>query len=64
MGQTIGESSDDGAEIKDHPVSVQDFHATLFTAMGLDVTKDFFAPDGRLLRLTNNGHPIAELLPT
>lgn len=64
VGQVIGQSSDDGAEIKDHPVSVQDFHATLFAAMGLDITKDYFAPDGRLLRLTNNGKPIPELLPT
>jgi uncharacterized protein (DUF1501 family) len=63
VGQAIGQSSDDGTEIKERPVSVQDFHATLFTAMGLDVTKDYFAPDGRLLRLTNNGHPLPELLP-
>ena len=60
-GQVLGASNDDGSEIKDRPVSVADFHATLFTAMGIDVTKDYFAPDGRLLRLTDNGRPVAEL---
>ncbi len=60
-GQVIGSTSDDGMEIKDRPVSVQDFHATLFSAMGIDVAKDYFAPDGRLLRITNGGKPIAEL---
>lgn len=64
VGHVLGESNEDGTEIKDHPVSVQDFHATLFAAMGLDITKDYFAPDGRLLRLTNNGKPLAELLPS
>ncbi len=62
-GQTIGASSDDGTVIKDRPVSIPDFHATLFAALGLDVNQDRFAPDGRLLRLTNNGTPVGELLP-
>ena len=63
VGQVLGESSEDGTEIKNRPVSVADFHATLFTALGLDVSKDYFAPDGRLLRLTDSGQPLLELLP-
>lgn len=62
-GRAVGASSDDGLTIADRPVSVPDFHATIFAAMGLDVNKDYFAPDGRLLRLTNNGTPLRELLP-
>lgn len=62
IGQVLGTSSDDGLTVQDRPVSVPDFHATLFTALGLDVAKDYFAPDGRLLKLTNNGTPIAELV--
>jgi uncharacterized protein (DUF1501 family) len=62
VGQVVGESSEDGSEIKNRPVSIPDFHATLFTAMGLDLSKDYFAPDGRLLKLTENGQPIKELL--
>ena len=61
VGQVVGESSEDGGEIKNRPVSIPDFHATLFTAMGLNITKDYFAPDGRLLKLTENGQPIKEL---
>lgn len=62
-GQAIGVSSDDGVTVQDRPVSVPDLHATLFSALGLDVKQDHFAPDGRLLRLTNNGSPLDELLP-
>ena len=62
MGQVIGKSNDTGSAIQDREVKVPDLHATLFTALGVDVTKDQFAPDGRLLRLTNNGQPIRELL--
>lgn len=61
-GQVIGTSDADGAQPKDRPVSVADFHATLFTALGMDVTKDYFAPDGRLLKLTDGGTPVQELL--
>ena len=62
VGQVLGESSEDGSEIQDRPVTIPDFHATLFTALGLDVSKDYFAPDGRLLRLTDHGRPLPELL--
>lgn len=61
-GQAIGVSSDDGLAVQDRPVTIPDFHATIFSALGLDVKKDYFAPDGRLLRLTNNGTPMKELL--
>ena len=63
-GQVVGESSEDGSEIKTRPVTVADFHATIFTALGLDVRKDYFAPDGRLLKLTDKGKPMDELLTT
>jgi uncharacterized protein (DUF1501 family) len=62
VGQALGASSEDGSEIKDRPVTVADFHATILSAMGVDVAKDYFAPDGRLLKLTDNGKVIPELL--
>jgi len=61
-GQVIGQSNDKGTSVQAREVKVPDLHATIFTALGLDVTKDQFAPDGRLLRLTNNGQPIRDLL--
>ena len=60
-GQVIGRSDDEGAQVQDRPVSVADLHATIFTTLGLDVTKDYFAPDGRLLKLTDGGTPVKEL---
>lgn len=61
-GQVVGESNEEGTEIKDRPVSVADLHATIFTAMGIDVSKDYFAPDGRLLKLTDKGQAVSELI--
>ncbi len=61
-GQVLGASNADGTAIVDRPVTVPDFHATLFQALGLDTAQDYFAPDGRLLKLTNNGTPLPELL--
>jgi uncharacterized protein (DUF1501 family) len=63
-GQVLGATTDNGTEIKDRPVTVPDYHATLFSALGLDVRKDYFAPDGRLIKLTNGGTPLLELLPS
>lgn len=63
VGQVVGESNEEGTEIKDRPVPIADLHATMFSAMGIDVTKDYFAPDGRLLKLTDNGKPLPELIP-
>jgi uncharacterized protein (DUF1501 family) len=62
VGQALGESNEDGTAIKDNPISIPNFHATILTALGLDVSKDYFAPDGRLLRLTDNGQAVKELL--
>ncbi len=60
-GIVIGQSDETGTTIKDHPVKVADLHATMFNSLGVDVTKQQFAPDGRLLRPTNDGQPIREL---
>lgn len=61
-GSVYGRTDDEGHSVADNPVSVADFHATIYTLLGLDVAKDYFAPDGRLLRLTNSGKPVKALL--
>lgn len=43
-----------------HPVSVPDFHATIFQALGIDPAKELFDGD-RPVPITDGGHPIAKL---
>lgn len=61
-GQVVGTTDDDGTAVKERPVSVADFHATIYTALGLEVDKNYFAPDGRLMKLTDHGQPLRELM--
>ena len=49
-----------GAKIVEHPVSVPDFHATIYAALGIDPTKDLHEA-GRPVPITDGGKPIAAL---
>jgi uncharacterized protein (DUF1501 family) len=60
-GQVVGASDAEGAQVHQRPVTVAALHATLFAALGIDVDRPDFAPDGRLLKLTNGGQPLPEL---
>ncbi|HRE80824.1 MAG TPA: DUF1501 domain-containing protein [Opitutaceae bacterium] len=44
----------------DHPVTVPDFHATIYAAMGIDPAKDLTS-GGRPVPVTDGGKPIAAL---
>ena len=50
-GQVIGKTSEQGknpgSEIVDRPVTSPDFIATLCTALGIDVHREFFAAGSR-----------------
>jgi uncharacterized protein (DUF1501 family) len=62
-GQVIGKTSDDGMEVKEHPVSVPDFLATVGTALGLDISKQNPSNVGRPIRFVDPGaKPIKEVL--
>jgi hypothetical protein len=60
-GQVIGASDKYGAEPKDRPVSVPDFVATVYHALGLDPNAEFLA-QGRKMKMLPEGIPIKELL--
>ena len=60
-GQVIGASDKYGAEPKDRPVSVPDFVATVYHALGLDPDAEFLA-QGRKMKMLPEGIPIKELL--
>jgi hypothetical protein len=62
-GQVIGSTSDDGASIKDRPVSVPEFLATICGALGIDHTRQNMSNTGRPIRLVDPGaQPVKEAL--
>jgi uncharacterized protein (DUF1501 family) len=60
-GQAVGSTGADGAAVAERPVSVADFLATVFTAVGVDPARENFV-DGRPIRLVKGGTPLAELI--
>jgi uncharacterized protein (DUF1501 family) len=62
-GQVIGATSDDGASVKDRPVSVPEFLATVCAALGIDHEKQNMSNVGRPIRIVAPGtHPVREAL--
>ena len=65
-GQVVGKTSDGknpGSEIVDRPVTSPDFVATLCTALGIDIHKEFLAPGSRpMLLVDKSAKPITELV--
>ncbi|MFT5465632.1 MAG: hypothetical protein ACI8UO_000727 [Verrucomicrobiales bacterium] len=62
-GRVVGETDPDGeAEKPDKPVGVEDIHATIQTALGLNPEKELMSPVGRPMSLSHNGFEIEELL--
>ena len=59
-GQVIGTTDDLARSIVDHPVSIPDFHATIYAALGINPSKELDAT-GRPVPITDHGRPIAEL---
>lgn len=59
-GQVVGETDELAKTIVDRPVSVPDFFATIYSAMGIDPSLELDA-DGRPVPITDHGRPIAEL---
>lgn len=61
-GQVYGATDEDSANVEDNEVSVQDFYATIATALGLPLDKEIVSPDGRPFTIANGGEPVKELL--
>jgi uncharacterized protein (DUF1501 family) len=59
-GQVIGETDELGKKILERPVSIPDFHATIYQALGIDPAHELL--DGeRPVPITDQGQPIVEL---
>ena len=59
-GQLIGATDKHAAEVTDRPISVEDFSATIFTALGVDIHGVNHTPEGRPIAIVNGGKPVAE----
>jgi uncharacterized protein (DUF1501 family) len=60
-GLVWGASDADGMYVKDSPVEVPDFAATVFTKLGIDVHKEYVSNIGRPLKIAD-GKPLSFLL--
>jgi len=57
-GQAVGTTDELGNKILDTPVSIADFHATIYRALGIDPAKELY--DGaRPVPITDRGTPVA-----
>ena len=62
-GQVIGDTGPDGASIKDRPVTVPEFLATIYKALGIDHTKLNISNVSRPIRIVPPGTmPVSEVL--
>jgi hypothetical protein len=62
-GQAVGKTSPDGMEIKERPVTVADFIATICKALGIDPEKQNNSNVGRPIRIADKtARPITEVV--
>ncbi len=61
-GQAIGVTGDLGKDILERPVSVPDFHATMYAALGVDPHKELY-DDDRPVPITDRGVLVREAFP-
>ena len=60
-GQAIGKTSDNGQEITDRALSVDDLFQSFCKAMTIDADKELYTPEGRPLKIVDGGQPVKEL---
>jgi len=58
----LGKTDAGGDAPADRPVTPADLAATLYSALGIDPKIQFETPDGRPIRLVDNGNAPRELL--
>jgi len=61
-GQLIGATDKHAAEVTDRPITVEDFSATIFTVLGVDLQGVNHTPEGRPISVVNDGKPVTEAL--
>ncbi len=61
-GVCVGKTSDDGMEIVDRPVEVDDLYQTMCRVLNIDADEEMYTPEGRPMRIVDAGAPVDELL--
>jgi uncharacterized protein (DUF1501 family) len=61
--QVVGATDAAGEQVADQPVSIPDLFATLLATLGIDASRSHITPEGRPIKLVDNGTPIKQLLP-
>jgi hypothetical protein len=59
-GQAVGVTDELGKLPVERPVSIPDFHASIYAALGIDTTTELYAGD-RPVPITDGGRPLKEL---
>jgi hypothetical protein len=60
-GLVLGKTDRTGAAVTERPVKPGDVAATIYAALGIDLHKELFAPDGRPIPILAEGEPVREL---
>ena len=61
-GRVVGKTSDNGQEVVDRAVSVEDLFQTICRAMKINADKELYTPGGRPLKIVDGGKPLGEIL--
>jgi len=61
-GIAVGKSNEKGEEPADRPLRPEDIAFTLFHALGIDPGKIYRTPQGRPIRIAQDGETIRELI--
>ena len=61
-GQAIGDTGKDGMEVVDRPIAVAELYATILAALGIDPDAEHYTPEGRPIRIADNGDGKADAI--
>jgi uncharacterized protein (DUF1501 family) len=61
-GRAIGRTNEQGTEIVERPVSVQDLFATIYNQLGVDARREYTSQSGRPIKALDGGAVVKELI--
>jgi uncharacterized protein (DUF1501 family) len=61
-GRAYGSTDDEGREVTDDPVTIQDVNATIAHQLGIDLEERVVSPTGRPFQIADKGEPIHAIL--